>query len=237
MSYLYRHIRLDKNVPFYIGIGTKKNYSRAYEKVKRNRFWKSIVSKTDYEVEIILDDLTWEEACEKEKEFIALYGRKDLGTGTLCNLTDGGDLVLGVVRTAEHIEKLRAANLGKKMSLESIQKLKISLQGRSHSLETRQKMSKTRIGKSLELSHKENISKAHKGKKKSESHIESMTRSKLVASVLQIDQSGCVTEWDSIRQAASKTGVAKASIIACLKNKRKTAGGSEWFPGKKYCMK
>lgn len=38
--YLYRHIRLDKNEPFYIGIGTKRNryhpnmyseYRRAYE--------------------------------------------------------------------------------------------------------------------------------------------------------------------------------------------------------------
>ena len=29
MAYLYRHIRLDKNEPFYIGIGSDTNFKRA----------------------------------------------------------------------------------------------------------------------------------------------------------------------------------------------------------------
>ena len=29
MAYVYRHIRLDKNEPFYIGIGSDANYSRS----------------------------------------------------------------------------------------------------------------------------------------------------------------------------------------------------------------
>ena len=98
MAILYRHIRLDKNEPFYIGIGI--DMKRAYEKYKsRNSFWKSIINKTDYRVDILFDDLTWEEACEKEKEFIKLYGRRDLGTGTLINLTDGGDGAGGFIHT------------------------------------------------------------------------------------------------------------------------------------------
>ena len=32
MAYIYRHIRLDKNEPFYIGIGSDKDYKRAYNK-------------------------------------------------------------------------------------------------------------------------------------------------------------------------------------------------------------
>jgi len=46
--FLYRHIRLDKNEPFYIGIGTKPNskkikgykteYSRAFETTKRSDY-------------------------------------------------------------------------------------------------------------------------------------------------------------------------------------------------------
>ena len=35
MAILYRHIRLDKNVPFYIGIG--KDIKRAYSKSNRNK--------------------------------------------------------------------------------------------------------------------------------------------------------------------------------------------------------
>ena len=64
--YLYRHIRLDKNEPFYIGIGENKNilnYKRAYNKRGRSYAWKDIAYKIGYEVEIVLDKLTWEEAC------------------------------------------------------------------------------------------------------------------------------------------------------------------------------
>ena len=91
MAYVYRHIRLDNNVPFYIGIGNDDSYSRAHNPWDRTLFWKNITSKTKYRVDIILDDLTWEKACKKEVEFISLYGRKDLNKGTLVNLTDGGE--------------------------------------------------------------------------------------------------------------------------------------------------
>lgn len=47
MFYLYRHIRHDKNEPFYIGIGRTRNYERAFRKTSRNKFWKNIVSKTE----------------------------------------------------------------------------------------------------------------------------------------------------------------------------------------------
>lgn len=90
MAYVYRHIRRDKNVPFYIGISNKDNKSRAYNTSKRNNHWKSIVAKTEYDVEIVMEGLTWEEAQQKEKEFIALY-KKTVNGGTLCNQTDGGD--------------------------------------------------------------------------------------------------------------------------------------------------
>ena len=91
MAYLYRHIRLDKNEPFYIGIGSDNRYRRANERARRNKHWKNIVLKSDYEVDILFNNLTWENACKKEIEFIELYGRKDIGTGTLVNLTGGGD--------------------------------------------------------------------------------------------------------------------------------------------------
>ena len=55
MAYVYRHIRLDKNEPFYIGIGA--HLKRAYEKTKRNKFWYNVVAKTEYNVEILFYDL------------------------------------------------------------------------------------------------------------------------------------------------------------------------------------
>lgn len=103
MPYVYRHIRLDKNQPFYIGIGSDEKYSRANDlKPKRRNFiWRNIASKTNIIVEIIFDNLTWNECCEKEKEFIKLYGRIDNSTGILSNLTDGGDGSVGIIISQE----------------------------------------------------------------------------------------------------------------------------------------
>lgn len=111
MAYLYRHIRLDKQEVFYIGIGSDENYSRANNKISRTKHWKNI-AKGGYEVEIMLDDLTWEEACEKEVEFIKLYGRKDLKEGTLVNKTFGGEGTLGYKHSEETKEKCRQAAKG-----------------------------------------------------------------------------------------------------------------------------
>jgi hypothetical protein len=97
--YLYRHIRLDKNEPFYIGIGTKPKkfisfaveFSRACNKSRRNLIWKKIANKTEHIVEIMLESDDLEFIKKKEQEFIKFYGRIDLKTGTLANMTDGGD--------------------------------------------------------------------------------------------------------------------------------------------------
>lgn len=105
MAYVYRHIRLDKNEPFYIGIGTDSNFTRANEKTRRSELWNKIVSKTDYEVEILFENIDIEEAKRKEIEFISLYGRKNLGTGILANLTNGGDGAFG--RVFKHSEETK----------------------------------------------------------------------------------------------------------------------------------
>lgn len=119
MYYLYRHIRLDKNEPFYIGIGTKrKNFSKTYKSEyyrafskqrKDSKIWNLISSKTDYEVEILFESDDYEFIKAKEKEFIKLYGRIDLKTGSLANMTGGGDGSLGKVYNQSTINKLKIA--------------------------------------------------------------------------------------------------------------------------------
>lgn len=106
MAYVYRHIRLDKNVPFYVGIGRDKYFYRARSVKNRNRFWYSIVAKTDYEVDIMMDDISIEEARVKEQEFITLYGRADIKSGTLVNLTDGGEGCVGRSVTPEQVKAM-----------------------------------------------------------------------------------------------------------------------------------
>ena len=122
MAVVYRHIRLDKNQPFYIGIGNEK--SRAYDKKSRTNWWKNIAKK-GYEVEILFEDIDFEEAIKKEIEFVALYGRKNNKTGILVNLTDGGQGTIGYKHTEESIEKCRTAAKNQVRTLES--RLKIGL--------------------------------------------------------------------------------------------------------------
>jgi hypothetical protein len=160
MAVIYRHIRLDTNNVFYIGIG--KNENRAYHKHSRNRYWYNIINKTEYEVQILKRDLSWVDACELEKLLISYYGRKDLGLGTLVNMTDGGDGIIGQIphnkgkkgfrHSKETIEKLSGSNnqfYGKKHSDETKLKLSIKASDRRHSDETKLKMSLIRKGKSI----------------------------------------------------------------------------------------
>lgn len=134
MAYVYRHIRLDKNEPFYIGIGSTK--ARCYTNKTRNKFWHQIVGKTEYRVDVIFDDVTIEEAKEKEIELIALYGKKIDGTGILVNITDGGDGNSGKKATQEEIEARRIRMIennhfkGKKHSEESKEKMRLAKLGK-----------------------------------------------------------------------------------------------------------
>lgn len=97
LHYLYRHVRLDTNTVFYVGIGTKGKsdtlngqFSRAFNCSMRNMFWKRVVAKTKHEVHIILESNDRDFIERKEIEFIKLYGRKDLHLGELTNQNDGG---------------------------------------------------------------------------------------------------------------------------------------------------
>src|SRR6478736_5046825 len=88
---VYRHRRLDTNEVFYVGMGSLR---RAYESTlsqKRSLEWIRIVKKHGYIVEIVMDNITQEDALELEELMIKEYGRKNKGLGLLVNYTDGGE--------------------------------------------------------------------------------------------------------------------------------------------------
>ena len=148
--YLYRHIREDKNEPFYIGI-SKKNYryntyfsmyKRAYDK-RRNNLWLKVFNKSKtYTVEIIFETDSYEEILKKEIEFIKLYGRIDLNTGTLANLTDGGEGVTNstYIHTAEHNIKKSLGLMGHKISKESKKRMRDAKLGKKLTEEHKRKL-------------------------------------------------------------------------------------------------
>ena len=114
-----------------IGIGIQNKYKRAFSLIKRNNFWKNITNKTEFLVEIIYDGLSWEDACIKEIELIKHYGRRDLGLGTLVNMTDGGDGTYNVKHSEEWYEKQRKNNNKKGKPITEEHKRNISLNHKS----------------------------------------------------------------------------------------------------------
>jgi len=198
MAYVYKHIRLDKDEPFYIGIGI--DPKRSTSKEGRNKYWKHIVKLTDYRIEIILEDLTWLEACEKEKEFIKLYGRKDLGLGTLVNMTDGGDGITGYImpeeskkersiksqgignpfygktHTSESLLKIGEKSKGRVKSPEQIEKWKNKMNFKK-SPEVREKIRQALLGKTHSEERKNKSSLSHMGKSMSEEAKQKLSNS------------------------------------------------------------
>lgn len=194
MAYVYRHIRLDKNEPFYIGIGSDSNgeYKRAYfANRKHNQIWQYIVSKTEYIVEILLDNLDWAAACKKEIEFISIYGRIDKKTGVLSNMTDGGDGNLGLIHTEESLKKISESSKnrvgywkGKNFPIEMKEKMlskrtekgfpsvknKIS-EHQKNMLRIRQTGNKYCVGRVMSNETRDKISNSNKGVSKNKGRI------------------------------------------------------------------
>ena len=171
MAYIYRHIRLDKNEPFYIGIGSDNAYKRAYSTDSRNKHWQNITNKYPYEVDILLDNISTVDAKLKEIEFIKLYKRR-LDGGTLCNITLGGEGANGLVRTKENKDKLSKFFKGKKRPKEVGEKISLKLKGRKLNSDRVEIIRNRMMGNSyttgipLTQEHKNKIGIANKGKKK-----------------------------------------------------------------------
>lgn len=206
--YLYRHIRLDKNQVFYIGIGSKtktdyKYYKRAHKIHGRNNFWKNIIQKTEYEVEIILESDNLEFILCKEKEFIKLYGRRDLKEGTLVNLNDGGEKPTRNLVSDSTKQKLKDINLGKKYSEKT--KKKVSNSSKN--------MWQKRLTNGISTSQ----------------FLEKAMEKRRV-SINQYDKNmNFIRKWKSISDAMREVGAKSTSnIVNVCKNKRKTAYGFKW---------
>jgi NUMOD3 motif-containing protein len=155
---LYFHINSVKNEIFYVGIGTTK---RPYQKHRRNKFWHNIVKKYNYVVDVVEENLTKDEAIEREKFYINKIGRRDLNKGSLVNMTDGGEGTFGLVPYMK----------GKKHTDKTKQKMSISRKDRVITQETKDKISASHKG------IRKGVSPANKGVKMSDEQKEKIRKS------------------------------------------------------------
>lgn len=137
--YTYAYLRED-GTPYYIGRGKE---GRAYATHKIPRPPKERIL-------FLKQELTYSESVDHEKYMIFVLGRKDLGTGILRNLTDGGE---GVKNLAPQTRQL----------ISEKRKGKATRFG-PHTPEARAKMSKSHTGKVLSDEHRANIGKAVKNR-------------------------------------------------------------------------
>lgn len=112
MAYLYIHTCVDTGNVFYVGIGSNNNdqFNRAFSKKRRSKLWKNVTASLEYKVDILFKNISWGEACEKEKELIKFYGRKIDSSGVLLNVTLGGEGAYGFKHSKDHIKKLSETN-------------------------------------------------------------------------------------------------------------------------------
>jgi hypothetical protein len=136
--YTYAFLREDRT-PYYIGKGRGK---RAYSKQRGIN-----APKDKSRIIFLKRNLTESEAFKHEVYMIAVFGRKDLGTGILRNLTDGGEGASGHVKSEEAKKKISEANTGK-----------------IRTEEAKKKMSEAKIGKPLTEERKKKLREANSGK-------------------------------------------------------------------------
>lgn len=176
--YIYAYVRLDTNTYFYIGKGCGK---RKYEMQGRCQHFANIIKKYDTVVEIILDNLTEEEAYYEEQNIIedlvfnegysiAIKGIAKNKEAHLVNKCWGGGGPSSYTQSEYAKECLRKRMTGRIVKTETRQKLSFLNTGTKHpqygtkqSEETKKKISEANKGKPRTKKWIKNLSESHKG--------------------------------------------------------------------------
>jgi hypothetical protein len=227
MYYVYSYLREDLS-PYYIGKGTRSRaYASANHRIK--------APKEKERIHILKDNLTEEEAYDLEKLYIKMFGRVDLGTGILRNLSDGGEGPTGYKTTPEQRRKIALSRMGEKHPLygvspseETREKQRQALRGRfvgeknpmygkKISEEHRQHLRNLHTGVPKTEEQKRKMSIAAKGKKKPDSMAEKL---KARAKKHKFTYKDGRIAIDSIPEFCRKTGYHSGALRELKNNKR-----------------
>lgn len=147
--YAYLYLRSDRT-PYYAGKGCGKRAFQVPTHVVRPPKDRSLI--------LVMPCRDEAEALATEVELIRNWGRKDLGTGILRNLTEGGDGSSGYKHTPECRQKMSTIGRRKKLSEQHRRKISLSQLGRKRPASTGQKIAKRNRGRILTSESREKIS-------------------------------------------------------------------------------
>ena len=139
--YVYAYLRKSDLTPYYIGKGKG---HRAWAKEHNVR-----VPDDPARILILESGLTDVGALAIERRMIRWYGRKDLGTGSLRNISNGGDGCEGRIQTEQTKKLIGDANRRRIWKEESKSKIRAWRKTQIHSEESNFKRSQTLKGRKV----------------------------------------------------------------------------------------
>ncbi len=201
--YIYQHLRLSDDVVFYVGKGTGR---RAWDHLNRNPHWHRTVKKHGLKVVIVKRNLSERKAFLLEASLIKKFGRRDLDTGTLVNLSDGGE-----------------GNSGRLVSKEQRMLMSKHAQERVANPEYRKSVARgMREWAAVPENRKELLRRAAKATKLSQS---SESRSKMTATLRRMGKDPTLKEYWQKRAAVMHTAEAKEKNVESRKRYARTSEG------------
>lgn len=152
--YVYTHTRNDTGAVFYVGKGKLR---RAWNKSLRSAYWKKIVEKCGYTVNIVRQGIS--EVCAFSLEKALIHAARSNGC-VLVNFTNGGEGKSGCIASEETRLKQRMAKVGRPLSSEHRERISFAHKAKKYTAESKRHF----LGKSHSEAAKEKIRLAATGR-------------------------------------------------------------------------
>lgn len=235
---MYTYIDPRGHIPFYIGKGKGR---RAYDHLlpcylkQKTMFYNKLrgmlAKGVKPEIVFLYKNLSERKAFEIEEIFIATYGRRDLGTGCLCNHTDGREGTSGRRHSKEAKQKMSETRKGKKFSIETRQKLSEARKGKKHSEKAKQKIGNASKGRKHSEEVKQKIGEAGRGRKHSKETKQKISNANIkrrhAVESYNLETGQIIRQFESLC-AAEREGFHRSSIRQTVKGTIKSHKNLGW---------